>query len=68
MRITINLYRYATQTNYAKMKGVTKQVVGNWITRGRLEVWYIDSLGIPLVKIPRKDSELRKQWLENGGL
>lgn len=66
--VTINFYRFATPSNYAKMKGVTKQVVNNWINRGNIEAIYVDGFDLTFVKIPRNEWELRKEWVDRGGL
>ena len=67
-KVTINFYRFATPSNYAKMKGVSKQVVNNWLSRGNVEGIYIDGLGLTLVKIPRTEWSFRKEWVDRGGL
>lgn len=50
------------------MKGVTKQVVNNWINRGKVEAIYVDGFDLTFVKIPRTEWELRKEWVDRGGL
>lgn len=67
-KYTINIYRFATPSNYAKMKGVSKQVVNNWFNRGKLEYLYIDAFDLTLVKIPRTEWGVRKEWVDRGGL
>lgn len=66
--VTINFYRFATPNNYAKMKGVTKQVVNNWINRGKVEAIYVDGFDLTFVKIPQTEWSLRKEWVDRGGL
>jgi predicted site-specific integrase-resolvase len=66
--VKINFYRFATQKNYAKMKGVSKQVVNNWFNRGKIEMIRVEGLDLNLVKIPRNEWELRKEWVDRGGL
>jgi hypothetical protein len=47
--IEIDTTKWATPIQYAKLKGVTKQVVNNWIKREKIKTWYIPELDLRLV-------------------
>lgn len=49
MIIRIDTSKWTTPIQYAKLKGVTKQVVNNWIKRGKIEVWDIPELNLKLI-------------------
>jgi hypothetical protein len=49
-KITIDTSKWLIPSQYAKEKKVDRNVVSNWIKRGKLEVWEIKELGIKLIK------------------
>lgn len=50
MIIKIDTNTWATPTQYAALKGVTIQVVQNWMARKKVEVWFIEELNLKLIK------------------
>lgn len=50
MKITIDTSVWTTPAMYAKEKNVSRQVVKNWMLRGKVEVKEIKELGIKLIK------------------
>jgi len=50
MKIIIDTDVWVTPTRYASQKGVTKQVVNNWIKRNKITTWFIPELGLRLIK------------------
>ncbi len=51
MIIKIDTNKWIIPKGYAALKGVTKQVVNNWIKRGKVETWYIKELNLKLVRL-----------------
>lgn len=49
--IKIDTSKELPPLKYAKLKGVSKQVVNNWIKRGKIETRYISELDLRLIKI-----------------
>jgi predicted site-specific integrase-resolvase len=50
MIIKINTNEWTTIKKFIKINNVSKQVVSNWIRRGKLPVKYIEELDLKLVK------------------
>ena len=48
--IVIDTSLWITQSEYARLKGVTIQVVNNWTRRDKLPIWHIPELNLTLVK------------------
>lgn len=55
MIVHLDSKKWLTQTQYAKKVKVKKQVVNNWIRRGKLEVRHIPDWDLTLI---RKDAML----------
>ena len=53
MIIRIDTNKWTTPMQYARMQGVSKQVVNNWIKRGKVETKYIAELDLRLIRLPR---------------
>lgn len=51
MIIKIDTSKWVTPTQYAKLKDVSIQVVQNWMTRNKVDVWVIPELNIKLIKV-----------------
>lgn len=50
MVVSIDTEIWVTSWVLAKELNVTRQVVNNWMRRGKVEVWYIEELDIKLIK------------------
>lgn len=51
MIIMIDTALWVPPIRFAELKGVSKQVVQNWMARGKVEVWEIKELNVKLIKI-----------------
>lgn len=49
--VKIDTTKWTTTWRFAKEKQVSRQVVNNWIRRGKIEAKYIEELDLKLVKI-----------------
>jgi uncharacterized protein (UPF0303 family) len=63
LKIEIDLSIWSTPTDYAAEKGIRKQDVNNWIKRENIEHWYIEELGLRLVKRNSERFKFKKMTL-----
>ena len=65
-KITINPMREATPTQYKKFKGISRQLVNNWLYRDKkLTYRTIPDYHLVLIQIPENELEDFKEWLLN---
>lgn len=51
MIVKIDTSKWITMWQYTKQKGITRQVLSNWIRRGKVETKMIDELDLTLIRI-----------------
>lgn len=51
MIVKIDTSKWITTWQYTKQKGITRQVLSNWIRRGKVETKMIDELDLTLIRI-----------------
>lgn len=55
MKILIDLEKECIPSIYANFKGVKRNVVSNWIDRGKIHVRHIEPLKLTLITIPQDE-------------
>jgi hypothetical protein len=64
MKIQIDFTKECIPSLYSEFKGVKRNVVSNWIVRGKIDVRKLDILKLTLVKIPKEEQVKFKNWVK----
>jgi len=51
MVVKIDTDKWATMWQYTKQKNISRQVLSNWIRRGKVKTRYIESLDLTLILV-----------------
>jgi hypothetical protein len=64
MKIQIDITKECIPSLYSEFKGVKRNVVINWIVRGKIDVRRLDVLKLTLVIIPKDEQAKFKNWVK----